>query len=222
MLQDGGDLDAVVPLNGAGQAETYLWDFFPPSFNCPHRHRLGRLNDGGKVVCNWEMLRAQCAADPHAAVIYRLACAAISFEVDLGQRTGCVIHAFDHTVVGLPQVAPNVAFTLAGLAATDLPPTLFSLPTLTAQRGHDRIRLLKLDCENCEWAVFAELARTGALSVIDQLLIELHFKQAATNAAGPDSGVRDVFDLFEALEWAGLYPFSWEVNHKAGATRMFP
>jgi len=218
-----GDLDAVVPWNGAGHAETYLWDFFPPSFNCPFRHRLGRLSDGGKVVCNWETLRAQCAGDPNAAAIYSFGVRGdISFEVDLGQRTGCVIHAFDHTVAGLPQVAPNVVFTQAGLAATDAPPTLLSLPTLMAQRGHARINLLKIDCENCEWAVFAELARTGALAAIDQLLIELHFKQAATNLAGPDSGVHDVFGLFEALEGAGLYPFSWEVNHNAGAARMLP
>lgn len=95
---------------------------------------------------NWETLRAQCAADPHAAVIYSFGMRGdICFEVDLGQRTGCVIHAFDHTVVGLPQVAPNVAFTQAGLAATDLPSILFSLPTLMAQRGHERIHLLKVD-----------------------------------------------------------------------------
>ena len=48
----GGDLDAVVPWNGNAAGETYLWDFFPPAFNCPFRERLGRLSDGGKVVCN--------------------------------------------------------------------------------------------------------------------------------------------------------------------------
>lgn len=219
----GGDLDAVIPWNGAGHAETYLWDFFPPSFNCPFKHRLGRLSDGGKVVCNWETLRARCVGDPNAAVIYSFGVRGdISFEVDLSQRTGCAIHAFDHTVFGLPEDTPNVAFTQAGLAAVDIPPTLFSLPTLMAQRGHTRVHLLKIDCESCEWTVFAELAHSGALATIDQLLIELHFKQATTNTPGPDSGVRDVFGLFEALEGAGLYPFSWEVNHNAGATRTFP
>lgn len=219
----GGELDAVVPWNGAGHAETYLWDFFPPAFNCPFKHRLGRLSDGGKVVCNWETLRARCAGDPNAAIIYSFGVRGdISFEVDLAGRTGCIVHAFDHTVYGLPQKTSNIAFVQAGLATFDAPPSLYSLPTLMAQRGHTRIHLLKVDCESCEWTVFAELARTGALAAIDQLLIELHFKQATTNNAGPDSGVRDVFGLFEALEAAGLYPFSWEVNHNAGATRMFP
>ena len=28
--------------------------------------------------------------------------------------------------------------------------------------------------------------------------------------------------MFEAMEAAGLYPFSWEVNHNAGAARAMP
>ena len=219
----GGNVDAVIPWNGAGHAETYLWDFFPPSFNCPFRHRLGRLSDGGKVVCNWETLRAKCHTDPHAAVIYSVGVRGdVSFEDDLARRTGCVIHAFDHTVSGLPQAVPGMEFTQAGLAPIDIPPILYSLPTLMAQRNHTRIDLLKIDCEECEWDVFAQLASAGLLSNIDQLLIELHFKQSNTNLAGPASGVRDVFGFFNALESAGLYPFSWEVNHNAGAARAYP
>lgn len=218
------DLDAVIPWNGAGHAETYLWDFFPPSFNCPFRHRLGRLSDGGKVVCNWESLRARCETDPHAATIYSFGVRGdISFETDLIQRTGCAIHAFDHTVFGLPQPVPGIEFAQVGLAPTDVAaPMLLSLPTLMQQRGHARIDMLKIDCEGCEWDVFQQLNATGALPAIDQLFIELHFKQAHTNDPGPASGVRDVFAFFTALETAGLYPFSWEVNHNAGASHAYP
>lgn len=218
------NLDAVVPWNGAAHAETYLWDFFPPSFNCPFRHRLGRLSDGGKVVCNWETLKSRCAADPHGATVYSFGVRGdISFETDLIQRTGCAVHAFDHTVAGLPHPVPGIEFSQTGLAADDqTPPLLMSLPTLMHQRGHARIDMLKVDCEGCEWAVFHQLNATGALAAIDQLLIELHFRQAHTNEPGPASGVRDVFAFFEALESAGLYPFSWEVNHNAGASRMYP
>ncbi|MCX8520488.1 MAG: FkbM family methyltransferase [Rhodoferax sp.] len=218
----GNNLDAVIPWNGAGHAETYLWDFFPPSFNCPFKYRLGRLSDGGKVVCNWETLRDKCATDPHAAAIYSVGVRGdISFETDLVQRTGCAVHAFDHTEVALPEPVPGITFAQIGLAPTDSP-LLLSLPTLMAQRGHTRIDLLKIDCEGCEWAVFDSLNATGVLPSIDQLSIELHFAQAHTNNPGPTSGVRDVLAFFEAMESAGLYPFSWEVNHNAGASRMMP
>jgi len=187
----GGDLDAVVPWNGDAAGETYLWDFFPPAFNCPFRERLGRLSDGGKVVCNWQALAARCAAGPDAAAVYSVGVRGdVSFEADLANRTGCAVHAFDHTVDGLPSPVAGVRFNRVGLAPADAPPALLSLPTMMAARGHDRVHLLKVDCEGCEWAVFGELARSGALARVDQVLIELHFRQPATNLAGPDSGVR--------------------------------
>jgi hypothetical protein len=70
--------------------------------------------------------------------------------------------------------------------------------------------------------VFGELARGGALARVDQVLIELHFAQPHTNLEGPASGVRAVFAFFEAIEAAGLLPFSWEVNHNAGAAGVMP
>jgi hypothetical protein len=146
----------------------------------------------------------------------------VSFEADLANRTGCAVHAFDHTVDGLPSPVTGVRFNRVGLAPADAPPALLSLPTMMAARGHDRVHLLKVDCEDCEWAVFGELAGSGALARVDQVLIELHFRQPATNLAGPDSGVRQVFAFFENMEAAGLYPFSWEVNHNAGAAGAMP
>ena len=79
----GGDLDAVVPWNWDAAGETYLWNFFPPAFNCPFRERLGRLSDGGKVVCNWQVLAARCAAGPDAAAVYSVGVRGdVSFEAD--------------------------------------------------------------------------------------------------------------------------------------------
>ena len=120
----------------------------------------------------------------------------VSFEADLANRTGCAVHAFDHTVGGLPAPAAGVRFNRVGLAPADVPPALLSLPTMMAARGHDRVHLLKVDCEDCEWAVFGELARGGALAHIDQVLIELHFRQPTTNLTGPGSGVHQFFAFF--------------------------
>ena len=123
---------------------------------------------------------------------------------------------------GLPAPVTGVRFNRVGLAPADAPPALLSLPTMMAARGHDRAHLHNVDCEDCEWTVFGELARSDALARVDQVLIELHFRQPATNLAGPDSGVRQVFAFFENMEAAGLYPFSWEVNHNAGAAGAMP
>ena len=86
-----------------------------------------------------------------------------SFEADLANRTGCAVHAFDHTVDGLPAPVTGVRFNRVGLAPAEVPPALLSLPTMMAARGHDRVHLLKVDCEDCEWAVFGELARNDVV-----------------------------------------------------------
>jgi hypothetical protein len=216
-----GILDSIVPWDVS--KETYLWDLFPPTFNCPFKHRLGRLSDGGKVVCNWEALRARChhGVDP-PPVVYSVGVRdEVSFEQDLVLKTGCPLHAFDHTITSVPGV-PNVTFNKVGIAAHDVSEVLKSLPTLMAERNHSGIDLLKIDCEGCEWDVFAGLAASGALDSVDQVLVELHLRNPASNEPGPSSSVHDVFRFFEALESFQLFPFSRELNLYAGASHEYP
>merc|ERR1711874_462925 len=67
--------------------------------------------------------------------------------------------------------------------------------------------------EGCEWGAFREMRKQGILRKVDQLSIELHLRERVANKAGVGSGVRKLFELMAACEEAGLYPFSWEVNH---------
>lgn len=216
-----GSLDAVVPWDVS--KETYLWDLFPPSFNCPFKHRLGRLSDGGKVVCNWEALRMRCSSGTDNAIVYTVGVRdEVSFEVDLIANTGCTVHAFDHTISTVPAV-PNMVFNAVGIAAKDdVNASLKTLPMLMQERNHSRIDLLKIDCEGCEWDVFADLAASNALDNIDQVVVELHLPNPNSNAAGPKSPVHDVFRYFESMESHNLYPFSREMNLFAGASREYP
>ena len=63
-----GEPDRVRPWDAPNLL--HLWDWFPPTFNCPFRSRLGRIGDGGKVCCNVAELAAR-----------RSACAVLSFGV---------------------------------------------------------------------------------------------------------------------------------------------
>ena len=219
----GGDVDRVVPWDG--KRHMYLWDFFPPSFPCAMKERVGNFAEGGKVMCNPAALRLVGGNGCH--VLSFGVSGDVSFESMLAARTPCVIHANDPTVSKLPVTAPGadhapcneaggrVTFRRVGLGTS----TLRSLDNHPLIRLEDHLKelgghahVLKVDVEAAEWEVFKELS-VEALMHVDQLLIELHFPQRTTNAAGPDSGVRSVFTLFRKCEAAGLYPFSWEVNH---------
>ena len=219
----GGDVDRVVPWDG--KRHMYLWDFFPPSFPCAMKERVGNFAEGGKVMCNPAALRLVGGNGCH--VLSFGVSGDVSFESMLAARTPCVIHANDPTVSKLPATAPGadhapcneaggrVTFRRVGLGTS----TLRSLDNHPLIRLEDHLKelgghahVLKVDVEAAEWEVFKELS-VEALMHVDQLLIELHFPQRTTNAAGPDSGVRSVFTLFRKCEAAGLYPFSWEVNH---------
>jgi hypothetical protein len=201
-----GDPDHVVPWDGA--RATYLWDFFPPSWNCPYRDRLGRFSEGGKVVCNVDALQGDTKA-----VVYSYGVRDdISFEMDLAARTNVSIYAFDPTVESLPQAHENIIFSKKGLGSSN-DGLLESLDYTMRRLDHKHISLLKVDCEGCEWDAFRHKAAQEALGRVDQLLIELHFKQHETNNNGENSYVKDVFEFFELMETQGLFPFSWEVNH---------
>ena len=80
-----------------------------------------------------------------------------------------------------------------------------------------------MDIEGSEFDVFEQLAADGTLNFVDQLAIEIHFRQTDTNKPGADSGVAEVFALFKACEDAGLLPFSWEANYcRSGFLRGRP
>ena len=195
-----GNIDEIVPWDG--KKATYLWDFFPPAWNCPWRERLGRFSEGGKVVCNVDALNRR------DAVVYSYGVRDdISFELSLTDRTNVTIYTFDPTVSRLPHSHPRIEFNEIGLSATTSG-KMESLEYTMRRLGHRRIDLLKVDCEGCEWQAFT----SNVLQHVDQLLIELHFQQHTSNNAGNSSYVREVFELFEILEESGLYPFSWEVN----------
>eukprot|EP01012_Entosiphon_sulcatum_P009813 TRINITY_DN15630_c1_g1_i2.p2 TRINITY_DN15630_c1_g1~~TRINITY_DN15630_c1_g1_i2.p2 ORF type:complete len:462 (-),score=80.62 TRINITY_DN15630_c1_g1_i2:450-1835(-) len=58
-------------------SEIYLWDWFPPLFNCPFSERLGGIGTFGRYVCN------PLALSKDSCVAYSFGAADGSFELDL-------------------------------------------------------------------------------------------------------------------------------------------
>jgi hypothetical protein len=113
------DTSRIVPWDG--KKGMYLWDWFPPAFNCPSRERVGRFGDGGKILCNWEYLKG-LGKD---CIIYSFGVnGEVSFEEALVAKTQCTIYAFDPTVDGLPrgtnanpcETCGKIVFEKAGLS----------------------------------------------------------------------------------------------------------
>ena len=79
-----------------GEGLTWLWDLFQPAWVCPERTRIGRISDGGKVLCSVRRLNAMKQCTVVGFGIGRPI--ELSFEAELLQRTNCSIVLADPTV----------------------------------------------------------------------------------------------------------------------------
>ncbi|KAH9171940.1 methyltransferase domain-containing protein [Lactarius sanguifluus] len=200
-----------------------LWDFFIPSFQCPHHvERIGVLGDGGKWVCGMERIAKQ-----EKCVIYSFGInGESSFEAALMERApGCEVWGYDFTVDSFgPEIEkiPNLKerahffpWALGGRNAHDAEdsPKYYTLDALMKLNGHAFIDVLKIDVEGAEFDTLTAFLAThkppspfsSTTLPIGQLQIELH--------AWDDYGKFDFFhDWWAALEAAGLRPFWTESN----------
>lgn len=58
-----------------------------------------------------------------------------------------------------------------------------------------------------------QFALSGVLNHVDQLCLEIHYNEQRGEA------VRNIFELFETIEAAGLYAFSSEINLRTPSQR---
>ncbi|KAG9123839.1 hypothetical protein FRC07_013797 [Ceratobasidium sp. 392] len=204
-----------------------LWDFFTPSFQCPHAvERIGINADGGKYVCGLHRI-----ADKPDCVIYSFGInGESSFEAELLERTsGCQVWGYDFSVQSFgPEVAKNrkIAyrshFQAWGLAGSSnhgpgQNPPMYTLPELMELNGHTFIDVLKIDIEGYEFSTLTDLlkAYAGQPLPFGQLQVEIH------------AWIHDWQDKFpeflgwwEALEKAGLRAFWTEASLMHSRCRM--
>ncbi|KAF2241954.1 hypothetical protein BU26DRAFT_524601 [Trematosphaeria pertusa] len=164
-------------LDEFGKYPYTLWDFFPPTWTCPHDiQRVGRLGDGGKWVCGmsiYESIPAPSAAPSRwglsspaqqGVVMYSFGINyESSFEAEMLERVPSLqIWGYDFSVDGWgPQIAeahrPRTFFKKVGLGQVDQPtrnPPFYTLQALMAQNNHTYIDILKIDIEGNEYTAF--------------------------------------------------------------------
>ena len=164
-----GNWDRVVPWQAKSGAESYLWEFFPPAYNCPWRERIGRFGEGGKVVCNWQALaRTPERGNCHVLTVGVRTDA--NFEKELHNKTGCALFSIDPSTASLPrrmwcgrtgEYCPGLRFKSVGLSgpaaerrmdSSHASWRLYTLDQVVEMAGwsQERIDIFKLDCEGCE------------------------------------------------------------------------
>ena len=104
-----------------------------------------------------------------------------SFEVGVQNRTGCRVHGCDPTVNHAAELAPSVHFLkFAGPSTRPAAAWKTVGPALLAQavaRQPARISVLKMDCEGCEYALYADILDSpepNLFSRVDQFNLEYH------------------------------------------------
>jgi len=192
-----------------------VWDFFPPSYNCPHEvRRIGALGDGGKYVCGLSRL-----ATKKDCIIYSFGInLESSFEAELLANTDhCEVWGYDFSVPSfgpeiLPQDKSRTHFHAFGLGGTDKHgpgdnPPMYTLDSLLKMNGHTHIDILKIDIEGWEFETLTTLIKpyleTSTPLPFAQLQLEIHLW---------NKSFEEFLKWWEMLEEAGLRPFMTEPN----------
>jgi len=137
-----------------------------------------------------------------------------SFDDQVAER-GCNVHSFDPTTrlmgAHVEHNHTNVTFHPWGLHGGDchaanenqsfygvMSGEMQALPQLVRRLGHERqaLRVLKVDCEGCEWDALSSHA--SFLSDVDLLMLELHFGGDRFKMA-TDADVARAGSLFASL-----------------------
>ncbi|KAK3583097.1 hypothetical protein CHS0354_036833 [Potamilus streckersoni] len=155
---------------------------------CRRILRLGRIEHGGKEVCDDQQYRPKLPC-----LVYSFSIGYNSdFDEDVVKYYGCEVHAFDPKLRKTPNIPlnNNITFHNFGLDSFDGKINSTSLMGSKQRQvidvktyhsikqilGHGSriVDILKLDVEGHEWRALMHMAENGDLSNIRQLCIEFH------------------------------------------------
>ncbi|EMD32703.1 hypothetical protein CERSUDRAFT_87731 [Gelatoporia subvermispora B] len=199
-----------------------VWDFFPPTFTCPHElERVGNLGDGGKWTCGLSRIE-----EKQDCVIYVFGVDwDSSWEAEMLSRTRhCQIYGYDYSANGFGSFVPRTAaararthFEKATLGPSDShgpedSPKMWTLRSLMRENGHSHIDILKVDVEGWEFEVMRSMVRDFISPTEDGTFGALPFGQLQMEFHVWHRRFDDFLSWFQLLEEAGLRPFMAEVN----------
>ena len=192
-----------------------FYNLFMDTFDtvCQRRIKLGgqylsvcHARDGHKYVCMDELVEDLQNGD---CLVYSFGLASDwTFEENLAAM-GCKVYAFDPTVDGPAKLDPNIHFEKIGIiAASDGRTNYQTLDSLLAANGHSatKISYMKFDVEGAEIAAIPMWIKSGVLTHVRQLALEIHLGN------GIDS-MRNFFKTFKDLQITNQFRiFSWDPN----------
>lgn len=195
-----------------------LWDFFLPSFKCPHNlERIGVMGDGGKWTCGLERIEKK-----KDCIIYAFGInGESSFEADVMKRAkGCEVWGYDFSVNSFgPEIEEDASlrgrshffpYALGPRDSHNADPPMYTLQTLMKRNGHSFIDILKIDIEGNEYdslhSFFDSFPANEPLP-IGQIQMEVHVYQGSEWNYFPK-----FLAFWEKLEDRGLRPFFSEPN----------
>ena len=211
-----------------------VWDFARPSFFCPHDlERVGKLGDGGKVVCGMSRYEKESPGPSSATnpapelLIYSFGVNKdSSFEAAMMERTNAHIWGYDFSVEGWGkeiqgEYASRAHFHKIGIGKeTDKThdPPFWSVADLMVENGHDYVDIVKMDIEGAEFGALTSLVEHTIAHATDgkgnlpfgQLLLEVHF-YTDRDMGGPKK-LEQWVNWFQSLEAVGLRPVNNEDN----------
>lgn len=174
-----------------------------PRYKCRtgHPQKLARQKRWEEIAfCTDDLKRREKSNDRclvYSFGIYN----SIEWETKVAKLFDCEVHAFDPTVnhtntslvtfhkLGLQGEGSNVSLTNGVEYNAKDPNLLLSLPEIMERLGHTgrKLSVLMMDCEGCEWGVLKQIVcDQGASSLVDQLVIEMHFQRSLGLATEAD------------------------------------
>ena len=158
-------------------------DVLQPGYQPPCQKQLFGQGWGGHALCTYGN-GERMSRDPQRCFFYSFGISNdYTFDRDLAGR-GCTGYALDPSVTYPSRLLPGVQFMeVAATALDDGKPvpwtTVSSVPSLMRWLRHDRVTVLKMDCEGCEFAIAEDVLREDPMMFhrVDQYAVEVHVPQ---------------------------------------------
>jgi len=198
---------------------THIWNYFPPTFNCPFmKERVGRIGHGGKWICGLELYEYKCPNNgnqpPEECVIYIFGGDDLSVEKEFVKRTDCKVFIFDRkSNKAFPHPRVEVVRNVVISDENDKSKGESTLYNILKENDHGWLEILVMDIGGSrELKVLEQITEEFDILPFGQVQVEIHLPGQNEKDKGAFTIFQKFKRWFERLEQRGLRPFSAEAN----------